>query len=189
MDYIIRKAHESDNFNIARTIAYSFEEVLSVLTKDMERMAKVFENGIYTDRFLVAEQGNELIGVVACGDCISRVIKATKNDCKKHLGLIKGLIAFRLIRSELMRPHNYPVNTGYIDVLGVLQQARGKGVANELLNEIIKSNPKYNEIILDVDSVNHSAIKSYEKFGFVEYKRIPVMKFSKRSRIFMRYTV
>ena len=189
MDYVVRKARESDNPEIAKTVAYSFEKILSVFTKDMERMAKVFENGIATDRFYVAEQGEKIIGVVACGDCAERVLKSTKDECKKHLGLIRGLLAFRLISSELMRPHAYSATTGYIDVLGVLQQARGKGVAKELLKAIIESSSKYNEFVLDVDSINTSAIKSYTDFGFVEFKRVPVVRFSKRSRVFMRYTV
>jgi len=42
-----------------------------------------------------------------------------------------------------------------------LKEARGKGVAKEMLKEIIKNNSKYNEFILDVDSINTSAIKSY----------------------------
>ena len=189
MAYIIRKARESDNFNIAKTVADSFEKILSVFTKDMVRMAKVFENGIATDRFYVAEQDEKIIGVVACGDCTGRVLKATKDDCKKYLGFIWGQIAFRIIRSELMRPHTYPATTGYVDVLGVLQQARGKGVAKELLKAMIENNPQYNKFVLDVDSINASAIKSYTDFGFVEFKRVPVMKFSKRSRIFMEFTV
>jgi len=189
MDYIVRKARESDSFSIARTIAYSFEKVFSVLTKDMERMAKVFEHGVATGRFYVAEQNDEIIGVIAHGDCAGRVLKATKDDCKKYLGLVRGLLAFRIIRSELMRPHSYPATTGYIDVLGVLPQARGKGIAKELLKEIIKGNPKYDEFILDVDSINTSAIKSYTGFGFAEFKRVPAVWFLKRSKVFMKYTV
>jgi len=75
MDYIVRKARESDTFFIARTIAYSFERVFSVFTKDMERMAKVLEHGIAADRFYVAEQNDEIIGVIAYGDCAGRVLK------------------------------------------------------------------------------------------------------------------
>ena len=188
MDYVVRKARESDNLFIARTIAYSFQKIFSVFTKDMERMAKVFEHGIATDRFYVAEQNDEIIGVIAYGDCTGRVLKAAKDDCKKYLGFIRGLLAFRIIRSELMRPHVYPATTAYIDVLGVLPQARGKGIAKELLKEIIKDHPNYHEFILDVDSINTSAIKSYSDFGFVEFKRVPAVRFLKRCRIFMRYT-
>jgi len=189
MEYIVRKARDGDSFDIARTLAYSFEKVFAALTKDAERMAKVFENGIATDRFLVAEQNEKIIGVIACADCMGRAISTTKGDCKKHLGFIRGHIAFKVLYSELMRQHSYPATTGYIDVVGVLAQARGKGVAKEMLREIIKNNSKYSEFVLDVDSINTSAIKLYTDFGFVEFNRAPVMKFAKRRRIFMKYTV
>ena len=189
MEYNVRKARETDNKNISIAITYSFEKILSVFTKDMERMAKVFENGIATDRFYVAEQDKKIIGIIGCGDCSERVLKSTKDECKKYLGLIRGLLAFRVIKSELMRPHPYPITTGYIDVVGVLPQARGKGVAKELLKQVIENNTKYDEFILDVDSINVSAIKSYRDFGFIEYKRVPAFFFLKRSRIFMKYTV
>lgn len=188
MDYIVRKARESDNLNIAKTLAYSFEKSLSIVTKDMERIIKVFENGVATDRFHVAEQNEKIIGAIACVDCTGRALKVTKDDCIKYLGLFRGRIAFKVISSNLMRPHIYPVTTGYIDVVGVLQQARGKGVAKEMLRKVIESNSEYNEFILDVDSINLSAIKSYTDFGFVEFKREPIFKFLKRSKIFMKYT-
>ena len=189
MDYVVRKACESDRSNIAKTLVYSFEKVLSALTKNLECMAKVFENGLSLERFYVAEQNEAIIGVIACADCRGRVFRTTKNDCKKHLGLIRGMVAFRVFRSELMRPHSYPATTGCIDVLGVLPQARGKGVAKELLKVIIENNPQYTEFVLDVDSINTSAIKSYTDFGFIEFKRVPIMKFLKRSKIFMKYPV
>ena len=189
MDYIVRKAREDDNSNIARTLAYSFEKALSPLTNDMERMAKIFENGIATERFYVAEQNGEMIGAIACADCTGRAFKATKDDCKKYLGFVRGLIAFRILCTELMRPHSYPKTTGNIDVVGVLQQARGKGVAKEMLKEIVEINSKYNEFILEVDSINTSAIKCYTDFGFVEFRRVPIVKFVKRCKIFMKYTV
>ena len=63
MDYVVRKAHEGDNLNIAKTLTYSFEKVLSVLTKDMERIANAFGNGIVTERFYVAEQDGEIIDI------------------------------------------------------------------------------------------------------------------------------
>ena len=187
MDYIIRKAQESDCKNIAFALTKSFEKIFSAFTKDMELMAKVFENGITFERFFVAEQNSKIIGIIGCGDCKRRVIKSTKEECKKYLGYIKGNIVFCIIKKELMRPLTYPETTGNIDVVGVLAEARGKGLAKELLKEIMENNPQYNEFILEVDSINTSAIKSYTDFGFIEYKREPIIKFFKRSRIFMRY--
>jgi ribosomal protein S18 acetylase RimI-like enzyme len=187
MDYTVRRATESDRAGIAKAIAVSFEKIMSAFCKDMTRIANIFEGGAVIERFFVAEQDNEIIGIAACGDCKQRVLSATKEDCARNIGKIRGAIMHRLIRSELMQPHPYPPNVGYIDVAGVLPQARGKGVAKELLRFLTENSPQYDEFILDVDSNNESAIKSYGKFGFVEYRRERVIKIFKRAKIFMRY--
>jgi len=190
MEYIVRKALKSDSHNIAHTLAYSFVKTLSILTKDMSCIARIFENGVETDRFYVAEQDNEIIGVVACTSCkTGRALNATKSDCIKHLGCIRGIIAYRFICSDLMRTLSSPQTTGNIDVVGVLQKARDKGVAKEMLRTIIQNNPQYDTFVLEADSTNISAIKSYTGVGFTEYKRERVAKFIKRYRIFMKYTV
>ena len=88
-----------------------------------------------------------------------------------------------------MRPLSYPETTSYIDVVGVLQQARGKGVAKKMLKTMIENNPQYNEFVLEADSKNASAIKSYTDFGFVEFNREQFLVFVKRYRVFMKYTV
>ena len=187
MDYTIRKATEDDKLNIARAASYSFEETFRVFTKDMERMAKVYENHVATDRFFVAEQDGEFLRIIAHGNREGRVLGSTKEECIKHLGALRGRLAFSVIKKEQMRPHPYPAATGYIDIVGVLPKARGKGLAKELLTALITANPQYDEFILDVDSGNVSAVKSYMKFGFVEYKRGPAIPFSKRARLFMKY--
>jgi len=188
VDYIVRKANDSDNINIAMTLAFSFEKTLSPLTKDMECMAKIFENGVDTSRFYVAEQDGEFIGVAACADRTGRALRSTKAECKKHLGYIRGTITYRVLCSELMKPFDYPAATANIDVVGVLSKARGKGVAKQLIQALIKNHPQYTEFILDVASNNPSAIKSYTDIGFVEFKRENV-KFTKIRKIFMKYTV
>jgi len=188
MNYTVRKATENDRASVATAISLSFQKIFAVFTKDMTRMAKVFESGIEIDRFFVAEENSEIIGIAAFGDCVKRVLSATKTDCTSSLGTIRGTLAHRVIRSELMRPHSYPPTTAYIDILGVLPQARGKGVAKALLRELTISCPQYTDFVLDVDSINEPAIKSYTDFGFVEYERVRVIKFLKRAKIYMKYT-
>jgi ribosomal protein S18 acetylase RimI-like enzyme len=188
MDYIVRKATEDDRAEIASAIAVSFEKIMGIFSKDMTRIAKVFENGVVIERFFVAECDGKIIGIAACGDCTQRVLSATKEDCVNNIGKIKGALMHKVIRSELMRPHPYPPKTGYIDVAGVLPEARGKGVVKELLRVLTETSTQYDEFILDVESVNESAMKAYTNFGFVEYKRERVLKIFKRARVFMRYT-
>jgi ribosomal protein S18 acetylase RimI-like enzyme len=192
IEYVVRKSTENDKKNIAKTIAYSFEKDFSTLINDMEWIANILENGINTDCFYVAEQSNgKIIGVITCTDCIGRAVNVNKTDCKKQLGFIRGLIGYNVFYDELMRPLDYPETTGNIEIVGVLSEARGKGIAKAMLMEVIKNNIKYNEFVLDVTDTNISAQKCYTVSGFVEFKRKPV-KFAKQkgfnSKIFMKYT-
>jgi len=189
-DYIVRKANGGDSLNIAKTIAYSFEKDFSGLVKDMECMVKVFANSIITERFFVAEQNGEIIGVIACTDCCGRAVNINKNDFKKHLGFIRGLIGYSVFYSELMRPLTYSATTGNIEFVGVLQSARGRGVAKKMLKEIIENNPVYSEFVLYVTDTNRSAQKCYADFGFVEFDRVPVSYAKQKgfnSKIYMKY--
>ena len=191
MEYRIRKAESGDRHQIARTIAYSFEKDFSGIAKDMERFAKVLESGVDVNRFIVAEQDDKMVGIIACADCAGRVVTPSRKDCRKHLGFIRGSIAFMVLKEEFLQPLTYPPTTGCIDIVGVLKESRGKGIAKALLKEAIDMNPKYTEFVLNVTDINTSAIKLYEGFGFVEYERVPY-RFAKqagfKAKIYMKYT-
>ena len=191
MEYSIRKAQTNEKPQIARTIAYSFEKDFSGLSKDSERIAKALENGVDTSRFLVAEQSGKIVGIVGCADCTGRAVSPSKKDCKKHLGFIRGFIAHIVFTEEFIQPLTYPPTTGVIDIVGVLAEARGQGIARAMLEKAIEYNPQYSEFILNVTDINDTAIKLYESFGFVEFERIPY-KYAKqagfKAKIYMKYT-
>ena len=173
MDYTIRKANEDDRAQIARTLAYSFERDFSGLTKDLERVVKVIENGINPERYIVAEQDGKIIGITGCADCTGRAVSPTKKVCRKYFGFIRGSIAYRVLYAETFGPLNYPATTGVIDFVGVLEEARGKGIAKAMLGKTVDSNPQYSEFILNARDNNDRAIGIYKRFGFVEYERVP----------------
>ena len=192
MNFTVRKAKPTENLSITRTLAYAFEKDFSRLTKDMERVAKAFETGIATNRFIVAEQNGEIIGIAGCADCTGRVLNVSKRDSRKHFGLIRGTIAHMAFRGEFMNQLDFPPTTGVIDFVGVLPKSRGQGVATALLEKVVESNPKYTEFVLNVKDNNYSAIRVYERFGFVEYERVPY-KWAKqvgfKELVWMRYVV
>ena len=53
-----------------------------------------------------------------------------------------------------MPPLSYPETTGYIDLVGVLKKARGKGVTKEMLTTMIENNPQYDMFVLEADIKN-----------------------------------
>ncbi|ODV86509.1 hypothetical protein CANARDRAFT_206889 [[Candida] arabinofermentans NRRL YB-2248] len=64
---------------------------------------------------------------------------------------------------------------GYIGMLAVNEQYRGLGIAKKLidlnLNSMINTY-KCDEIILETEVVNKTALKLYENFGFIRIKRL-----------------
>ena len=181
MDFSIRKANGDDKAQIARTLAYCFEQDFSGLTKDMERIARVLENGVDARRFIVAEYDSRIIGITGCADFTGRALSPTKKDCINHLGFIRGSIAYIVLYEESIKPLKCPATTGVIDFVSVLENARGKGVAKAMLDETVESNPQYSEFILNVKDNNDRAIGIYERFGFAEYERVPYKWAKQRS--------
>ena len=187
----VRKTNEGDNVQIARTIAYSFKDDFIGLTKDMALIAKILENGVDTTRFLVAEQNGKIIGIAGCADCDGRAVTPVKKDCRKQLGFIRGSIAYMVFREEFINPLKFPQSTGIIDIVGVLEEARGNGIAKAMLEKTVEINQRYSEFVLNVKDNNAPAIKVYEKFGFKEYERVPY-KWAKQAgfkeKVWMKYT-
>ena len=191
MRYLIRKANEGDKHQIAHTIVYSLEDNFTGLSKSKDNLIKVFENGIDTQRFIVADLNGKIVGITGCADCSGRAMIINKKMCRKNLGFFRGMIAFMVFTEEFLYPLTTPINIGYIDILGVLEEARRQGIAKAMLEKVVEYNPGYNELILNTTDINLAAIKLYENFGFVEYERKPY-KWAKQAgfkeKIWMRYT-
>jgi hypothetical protein len=111
MEYTIRKAHETDGCKIANTIALGFTDSYSIITKDIESVARALKNGIVTERFYVAEQNGNILGVIGRGDCTGRALGLTKKDeFMKHLGSIRGHICLQAVLSRTHAPSHLSRN-------------------------------------------------------------------------------
>ncbi|MFT4343522.1 MAG: GNAT family N-acetyltransferase [Candidatus Woesearchaeota archaeon] len=77
-----------------------------------------------------------------------------------------------------------PKNSYYILALAVFENHRGKGIAGKLMHyvEEIARKRNYTSLALEVENYNHSAIRSYQKFGFLKYDEVALSKFSKQFR-------
>lgn len=192
MDCIVRKALPNEALKISKTSANSYSEELSSLIKEQNIAAKVFEQGIHTERFWVCVENNEILGIPACSDNHGRAFTPNKKVCIKNFGLIRGFITYLIFKSEFSKQVPCPETTGYIEFVGVLDTARGRGIAKKILHEIIEHNKHYKEFILDVMDNNIPAIKSYEKLGFREFKRKPFRGGKSKwikDRVYMKLTL
>lgn len=192
MEHLIRKALPTEKLKIAKAIANSYSEEFSSLTKDQDKISRALENGIHTERFWVWVENDEILGISACSDIHQRAFMPNRKDCVKNFGLIRGIIAYLIFKSEFAKQLPYPETTGYIEFVGVIDSARGRGISKGILNEIINQNKQYSEFVLDVMDNNIPAIKSYEKLRFGEFKRKPFRGGKSKGikdRVYMKLTV
>lgn len=63
---------------------------------------------------------------------------------------------------------------GYLTCIGVLEKFKGLGISSFLIDDVMVSATKggMNKIKLEVDSINHRAIKFYQKKGFHRLENI-----------------
>jgi ribosomal protein S18 acetylase RimI-like enzyme len=192
MEHSIRKALSTEKLKIAKAIANSYSEEFSSLSKDQDQIAKALEQGINTGRFWVWVENDEILGISACSDVYQRAFAPNRKDCINNFGLIRGLIAYLIFKSEFAKQLSYPKTTGYIEFVGVIDTARGRGISKQIMEVIITQSKQYNEFVLDVMDNNIPAIKSYEKLGFSEFKRKPFRGGKSKGiqdRVYMKLTV
>lgn len=186
----VRKAVENDRSRIALCIAEGFEKDFSSLCKNTEKVARAIGGGIRTDRFYIAEAGQEIAGVAAVSDCHSRALSIDPAAYKKNFGLIKGMLACMVLKDEFESKLDYPETTGYIEFVAVREKHRRKGVATAMLRETMAI-ASYETFVLDVTDINSSAILCYRNLGFQEFKRVNE-KYGKQkgynAKIYMKYT-
>ena len=110
-------------------------------------------------------------------------------DWRRHLGVVRGALAARILAPQWMSRLDYPAATGYIEFVAVAERWRRQGIATGLVEGVIAQTP-YTDFELEVTDVNTAARDCYRKVGFVDVGRKKEM-FGRingfRERIYMRY--
>jgi|SRR5690554_5145728 len=165
---------ENSNEYLADIFVEGFYNWLYFFSKDKAKLKRAFKHIFILDKFYVGIQTGKVVGMTAVSDGKSLVVKLNKKDLTKNLGFIKGRLAYIVLRKEFetIGKHDLPM-LPEIAFVSVLKEYRRQGVAETIINHIIKLN-LYDKYLLEVADNNTSAIKLYEKLGFIEYQRIPV---------------
>lgn len=166
-ELIFRQAAESDKIALSQAIAFSFEDEFNDLTKDMQKIASALQKGINAERFSIAVQDNEILGIAGCADNKGRAVSVIPSELRKYLGLFKGTFAARQYYADFGAPLKCEDDTGFIEFVGVIKSARKRGIATKLIEYII-SRGEYRRYMLDVLEENTAAQSVYEKMGFVK---------------------
>ena len=186
----VRRAVASDRPAIASVIAHAYRHEFSTLSRNMDSITAALTPGVEVGRFFVADRGGDVIGAVACTDHTGRAMRVTAADWRRHLGLVRGELAARILAPQWMSRLDYPPGTGYIEFVAVAERARRQGIATQLVEGVI-AHTHYTDFELEVTDVNTPARDCYRKIGFVDGKR-KKEKFARikgfRERIYMHYT-
>lgn len=175
---------DSQKKEVSRVFAESFFQWFSYFSKDVECLAKGFEDIFIWEKFYFAVIDKKIAGMASVSFKNEPCIRLNKSRLKRELGFFKGLLAFHFLKAALEN-HKYPFpisgQTASIEYVAVSSTKRRKGVAQKLLEYIISLNMA-NHYILEVGDTNIPAVELYKKTGFKVFCSIPD-RYSKKSGI------
>jgi N-alpha-acetyltransferase 30 len=96
-------------------------------------------------------------------------------DCPKAVDSADGsLIGAVICKLETHSSHSPPTRRGYIAMLAVHGPYRGKGIATTLVKRAIDAMVRRDadEIVLETEETNTSAMRLYERLGFFRSKKL-----------------
>ncbi|NLG81904.1 MAG: GNAT family N-acetyltransferase [Bacilli bacterium] len=183
MEFIkMNEVNHDIRLEMSKIFVDGFYVWLKYFTKNKAKLVKTFEHVFVDEVFYLAVEDGKILSMAACTPKQRRAVKLSKKEFIKHLGFIRGQIAYMILHKEFEvkeYPLEIPNHMGKIEFVATAVEARGKGVAYGLLKHIIETT-NYEEYVLEVASNNEKAIKLYTRLGFAEIKRIP-QKNAKRS--------
>lgn len=176
---------------VAEIFVDAYYQELAPLEKNKDKLIRAFGHAFQEEVFFVALEEDQPIGILACSHDAQRALRLEASHLRKHLGFIKGSLAYSFMKKDFHKALSYPPGTGYIECVGTKKEARGKGAATQLMAHLLNTLP-YESYVLEVIDTNQTARGLYEKLGFVEVERIPV-KHPKRmgfkEKIYMKRSV
>jgi ribosomal protein S18 acetylase RimI-like enzyme len=178
---------------MGKIFAEGFYQWLQYFSKDKARLANAFAHMFNPDVFRAALLDGRVAGIAACTDGTIPSVRLQKRELKRHLGFVRGAIAYFVLKKEFEEkqyPFAFTPGMAAVEFVAVAEAHRGKGVAAALLGDILENTP-YREYVLEVADTNLPAVRLYEKLGFREFMRVE-MKQSRQSGInnllYMNYT-
>lgn len=151
-----------------------FSQWLTFFSKDQGKLTRAFTHMFRPELFYVAVLDGEIAAITACTNGIEPSVRLNKAEFTKHLGFIRGLTAYYILRREFEK-HPYPFElapgTGSVEFVATAAKHRSKGIATALIRHIMR-NAGYSNYVLEVADTNECAVKVYSGLGFRECMRI-----------------
>ena len=165
---------------ITEVYVRSFADDFVAFSRDTGKLADAFEHMLLLERFHVALVDGEPAGLASLTEGDQTLFTPRWREIRRHLGLVRGLLGYVVIRNWFMRPSD-GARPGLAEIGFVATEPayQGRGVATALLRHLLAL-PEYREYTLeDIKDTNAAALHVYEKLGFTVYKRRKV-RFARR---------
>lgn len=175
---------ESPNGTISEIFVHGFYQWLKYFSKDKQKLSHAFEHMFNNEVFYVCRIDGNIAGIAALNDGASPTVRLNKSELQKHLGWMKGWIAYTFLRREFedkKYPFEMKPGMGAVEFVATSPKHRGLGVASAIIEEFFTF-PQYTEYVLEVADTNTNAVRLYERLGFREFMRME-MKNKKQSGI------
>jgi len=155
-----------------------FYRWLKPFSKDKAKLALALSHMFNTSCFFTAFEECEIMAFAACSDGKFPSVRLKKKMICKSLGLIRGNIAYIVLKKHLTGrcyPFEFTQSMGSIEFVATAEEHREKGAAFGLISFIL-DNTDYCEYVLEVADTNDVAMRLYKRLGFNEIKRLPAPK-------------
>lgn len=156
--------------DVAAVFVDGYEQYLTFLSKDREKIIKAFQKMICNDVFYCASINGEIVGIMACSNNKNRAIQIDKQILRSAFGFMKGSLAYLFMKDAFSKKLPYEDDTSYIECVATMAKARGKGAATALMKFVLENAP-YRRYLLEVTDTNEVAYRIYKKLGFTEFER------------------
>ena len=169
-----KKQDNDINDRMSEIFVEGFYQWLKYFSKDKKKLANAFSHMFNPDVFYIALLNDDICGIAACNDGVMKSIRLEKKELKKHLGFIKGSIAYSVLKHEFEEkqyPFTIEQDMGCIEFVATSSKYRGQGVASEIITHIFNNTP-FTSYVLEVADTNLNAVNLYTKLGFQEFKRV-----------------
>ncbi|WP_255377277.1 MULTISPECIES: GNAT family N-acetyltransferase [unclassified Listeria] len=178
------ECRKDPRMEMSRIFVDGFYQWLKFFSKDKKKLAKAFSHAFQLDVFHLAIIDQEIAGMTALNDGSKPTLILDKKELRKHLGFIRGSIAFRVLKYEF-EEKQYPfpseVGLGYIEFVATSENYRHMGVASTLIQSLLET-ARFTSYALEVADTNSHAVRLYQKLGFKEFMRVE-MKHKKHSGV------
>ncbi len=149
----------------------SFYEWFSFFSKDRARLAKAFVPSFDLSRFYALVREEVPVAIACLSPLNSPSVRMHRRACIQNLGLLRGGLAYTLLRREFGKRYPIGVEGDFaLEFVATASEHRRRGYSKTLIGRLLED--VVAAVHLEVASTNAAAMDLYTSVGFLETLRI-----------------